>query len=136
MQLYFIIFVAMSIIRRTKSVNDITQFFEESKYAVSVVNLVERFKEKMNKTTVYRILDKLENDGVIHSFIGRDSLKWYAKCQGCQSGHHTDTHPHFQCNSCGRVECLPVKLQLPEIQNLSIEYAEVNLVGKCTECSN
>ena len=61
-------------------------------------------KGEMNKTTVYRILDRLEQDGTIHCFNGKDGLKWYAKCNGCSENHHYDLHPHFQCNNCDKVE--------------------------------
>ena len=33
----------------------------------------------MNKTTVYRILDRFEKEGILHWFIDNDGLKRYAK---------------------------------------------------------
>lgn len=62
----------MGIVRKTKGVNLVLQIFEDKKEAKSVVNLIELLKDKMNKTTVYRILDRLELDGTIHSFNGKD----------------------------------------------------------------
>ncbi|NRA93639.1 MAG: transcriptional repressor, partial [Psychroserpens sp.] len=70
----------MSIIRKTKSVKMLLEIFESTKSALSVVDLVEQLKSEMNKTTVYRILERLENEGVLHSFNGINGLKWYAKC--------------------------------------------------------
>ena len=45
----------MGIVRKTKGVNLVLQIFEETKEAKSVVNLIELLKDKMNKTTVYRV---------------------------------------------------------------------------------
>jgi Fur family ferric uptake transcriptional regulator len=68
-------FVSMGIIRKTKAVTEVLQIFEEKNEAKSVVYLIELLNDKMNKTTVYRILDRLEQDGIIHSFNGKTGLK-------------------------------------------------------------
>ena len=70
----------MSVKRRTKSANIILSIFENGREALSVVDLVEQLQHDMNKTTVYRILERLEKEGTIHSFTGTNGLKWYAKC--------------------------------------------------------
>ena len=87
----------MGVIRKTKALSTVLSIFESKNEAKSVVSLIELVKGDMNKTTVYRILDRLEQDGIIHSFNGKDGLKWYAKCEGCSAHKHSDTHPHFQC---------------------------------------
>ena len=63
------------------------QVFEQTHHAISVVGLVERLHQAMNKTTVYRILGRLEDESILHSFTGKDGLRWYAKCIGCSSSH-------------------------------------------------
>ncbi|MCT4630970.1 Fur family transcriptional regulator [Winogradskyella sp.] len=124
----------MSIVRKTKSVNIILSKFDKGHEALSVVDLVEELKEDMNKTTVYRVLDRLENDGTIHSFTGTNGLKWYAKCYQCTSHHHNDVHPHFECNACGKVECLDLNIAIPQIKNRNIETASIMLKGQCSDC--
>ena len=126
----------MSVIRRTKSVNLIMSIFEHGDEALSVVDLVERLKNDMNKTTVYRILERLEEDGAIHSFAGSSGLKWYAKCHDCSTHKHNDVHPHFECNNCGKVECLDLDISIPEINNRHIETANIMLKGQCADCTN
>ena len=70
----------MGIIRKTKSVKLLIDEFEKHSSAISVITLIERLGSQMNKTTVYRVLDKLEDDGFLHSFLGKNGNKWYAKC--------------------------------------------------------
>jgi len=125
----------MGIVRKTKGVNLVLQIFEEQKEAKSVVNLIELLKDKMNKTTVYRILDRLELDGTIHAFNGMDGLKWYAKCEGCSANHHLDKHPHFQCTECDKVECLSVEIKIPAIKNHKVDSTNILLLGQCEDCS-
>jgi len=124
----------MAILRKTKSLKKLLHKFEADVNAHSVVDLVDLLNDDMNKTTVYRILDRLENEGELHSFTGKDGLKWYAKCQNCTSDHHEDLHPHFQCKICGKSECLDTQLQLPDIKTHQIDRAELLLVGECEEC--
>ena len=71
----------MSIIRKTKSVELLLREFKENKDAISIVELTDKFNKKMNKTTVYRILDRLEKSGILHSFIDKNGLKRYARGQ-------------------------------------------------------
>jgi Fur family ferric uptake transcriptional regulator len=73
----------MGILRKTKSVKLLVDEFEKHSTAISVITLIERLHLKMNKTTIYRVLDKLEDDGFLHSFLGKNGHKWYAKCSGC-----------------------------------------------------
>lgn len=125
----------MGVVRRTKSVFTVLNFFQESEGAVSVVQLVDRLQGEMNKTTVYRILERLEDEGTLHSFTGKDGLTWYAKCNGCSSSKHIDAHPHFQCLDCGKTECLSIDIQIPAIPNHQVETAELLLQGKCADCA-
>ncbi|MEO9571912.1 MAG: transcriptional repressor [Polaribacter sp.] len=124
----------MGVLRKTKSVKLLLTEFDKKSSAISVITLVDRLKVEMNKTTVYRILDKLEDDGILHSFLGKNGLKWYAKCKGCSSKTHHDVHPHFQCVSCGKVDCLTVSITIPEIPNYKVEASHVLLQGKCKAC--
>ncbi len=126
----------MGIVRNTSSVKLLWKSFENTNDAVSVVELVKQLEHKMNKTTVYRILDRLENEGKLHSFAGSDGLKWYAKCKGCSTESHLDIHPHFQCNECGKVECLDVNIPIPNTSDHQIDSAQILLFGQCNSCVN
>ena len=124
----------MAIRRQTSTGKLLWKQFEQSNDALSVVDLVKQLNIPMNKTTVYRILDRLEQEGRLHSFTGKDGLKWYAKCHDCSSDHHFDIHPHFQCNECGKVECLEEEIKIPDIEKHKIEHAQVLILGKCGKC--
>ncbi|GAB5408223.1 MAG: Fur family transcriptional regulator [Balneolaceae bacterium] len=124
----------MGIIRKTNSTKTLLNIFEHSNSAISVVDLVRRLDKEMNKTTVYRILERLEEDGILHSLKGKDGLKWYAKCIGCSSEHHLDTHPHFQCKNCGKVECINLEVSIPSKLNHKIDSVEFLLIGECEDC--
>ncbi len=125
----------MGVIRKTKSVKTLLNVFEQNNDAISVVELVKKLHQEMNKTTVYRILERLEEDGILHSFMDKDGIKWYAQCSDCSVGHHSDSHPHFQCRECGKVECLTFDVTIPKIPNHKVDSAEFLFVGQCEKCS-
>lgn len=124
----------MTVIRKTKSLQRVLDMFEATSDALSVVELVDRLKNDMNKTTVYRVLQRLEESGTIHSFMDKDGLTWYAACHGCTTDHHTDLHPHFQCERCGKVECWSFEVSVPTLPNYTVRSSELLLVGECNSC--
>jgi Fe2+/Zn2+ uptake regulation proteins len=88
----------MSILRKTKTVKLLLDLFDKENKALPVVDLVSFFSAEMNKTTVYRILHRLEEYGILHSFIDKDGLKRYAKGDQRNSSSSNKTiHPPFLC---------------------------------------
>jgi len=124
----------MGIIRKTKSVVVLLNEFESNTGAISVIELINRLNSKMNKTTIYRVLNKLEEDGILHSFLGTDGNKWYAKCNRCSGIQHHDLHPHFQCLNCGLVDCLIMDINIPKIPNRKIISFQLLIQGICNKC--
>lgn len=126
----------MGIVRKTKSVKTLLDEFERTKTALSTLDLVVRLQYDMNKSTVYRILERLEKDDILHSFTGKDGLTWYAlnKNDGFSPTSLSKTHPHFQCRDCGKTECLPITVPIPEVEEHSIDSVSLLLVGRCSNC--
>ncbi|MFV9551878.1 Fur family transcriptional regulator [Algibacter sp. PT7-4] len=124
----------MGIVRQTASVKLLLNEFEETSNAISVIELIKRLDSKINKTTIYRVLDKLKDDGTLHSFLDKTGITWYAKCNGCSKTKHIDTHPHFQCTDCGKIECLSVELNIPKIPNREVTASQILIEGKCEAC--
>ena len=125
----------MKISRKTKTVKLLLDLFDQNYHAISVVELISIFSGKMNKTTVYRILNRLEDSGVLHSFVDKDGLKRYAKGdQRETSSELSKVHPHFLCEDCGISSCLPIKVSIPPIPNFKINSSEHLYIGQCKDC--
>ena len=125
----------MRISRNTKTVKLLLKLFDKKDHALPVIDLVSIFSKKMNKTTVYRILHRLEDSGVLHSFVGKDGLKRYAKGdQRSSSSKKPILHPHFLCEECGISSCLPIKIPKPSIPNYTINSSEQLYLGQCKDC--
>ena len=124
----------MGIIRKTKHLQKVLAEFSKSPRAISANSLVSRFESKMNKSTIYRILHKLEDDKIIHSFVGLNGLKWYAKCSHSSYKNHNDNHPHFQCEECNEVRCLSNFTNRPELIGTQFHVKNILLSGLCSQC--
>ena len=130
MQLICINKFYMSISRKTKSIELVLNSFDNTS-AVSVIELVEKFKNHMNKTTVYRILERLEKSNILHSFIDNEGLKRYAKNEIYQSFSNP---PHFLCEDCGESSCLEIEMNVPSLPRYKIKNSEQLLIGQCEKC--
>ena len=124
----------MGIIRKTQAVSLILDEFEKESNAISAIELIKRLNKKINKTTVYRLLDKLHDDGLLHYFLDFNGVKWFSKCKCCSKTKHQDVHPHFQCISCGNVDCLKISVSIPEITNRKIINSHILVLGQCDLC--
>ena len=125
----------MSISRKTKAVKLIMDTFNNESNAISVVGLVSIFKQEMNKTTVYRILNRLEKSNILHSFVDKDGLKRYAKgSQKEKTINDAQSHSHFICDDCGISSCLPVQIPAPTLDNYKINSSEHLFIGQCGNC--
>ena len=125
----------MSISRKTRAVELVLELFREKKYALPVVDIVSIFANKMNKTTVYRILQRLEDSGILHSFLDKEGLKRYAKGDQRKSNSTNQIiHPHFLCDDCGISICLPLEISTPSIPNYTINSSDHLYSGQCQDC--
>ena len=125
----------MIISRKTKTVKLVLELFREKKFAIPVVDIVSIFANKMNKTTVYRILQRLEDSGILHSFVDKQGLKRYAKGDQRKSNSTNQIiHPHFLCDDCGISICLPIEISTPSIPNYTINSSDHLYSGQCQDC--
>ena len=108
---------------------------QENNNAFSAKELIQRYESKINKTTIYRILEKLEDDEILHSFLDNNGIKCYAKCKNCCHDKNFCSHSHFQCLVCGKIDCLLIDTPLPEIKNREVIAAQTLIQGKCESCS-
>lgn len=125
----------MGVKRKTKSLKLLLEQFENEHKALSVVELIGHLDGKMSKTTVYRLLERLEDDGELYSITSDDGLKKYLKGEGKRDRSSLNmTRPYFQCYKCGKTEILPIELQLPVVSGHKIESASLIVKGSCKRC--
>ena len=92
----------------------------------------------INRVTVYRILERLVDQGV----VDRISTGGRAAYYGLAPNEHHLPHPHFYCKVCGQMDCLnpeSLNVETDAIQKTfpgRIDKVEVRVDGICKNCLN
>ena len=90
----------------------------------------------INRVTVYRILDRLVELGLVDRLSGGGRSFVY----GLAPNDNHPAHPHFFCKSCGNLECLNPSSLYVDIEPMqrtfpgSIQNIEVRIDGVCKNC--
>ncbi|MCP3952777.1 MAG: transcriptional repressor [Desulfobacterales bacterium] len=90
----------------------------------------------INRVTVYRILDRLVDQGVVERLSTGGRAAYY----GLAPNEHHQPHPHFYCKVCGQMDCLnpeSLSIETDAIQKTfpgRIDKVEVRVDGICKNC--
>lgn len=126
--------------RKTATSTQVIKELEQSKTPLSVAQILELLNKsglRPNKTTVYRILEKL----ILKKAITEVNVRQGASYYELSSVHH---HHHFICHDCETVFCLEschvdahhIDLsQLLPNKDFKIQSHDFNLYGICEPCS-
>ena len=126
--------------RKTTISSHVLTTLESSSYPLSVPQIMDQLNQKElhpNKTTIYRILEKLAKKNVVTEVTIRSGTTYYE----FSNKHH---HHHFICNECETVFCLDTCHVEAQQMNLSsllpskqfkIQSHDFNLYGTCEPCS-
>ena len=124
-------------LRNTKQLSFILDILKARRRPVSVPDLVKSAKKKfpsLNKTTVYRTIDRLIKEKAIEPVMLREGVVHY-ELKTEDKGHH---HHHFVCSGCERIFCLEgcvknIASLLP--RGFTMDGHEIILRGACKDCS-
>lgn len=122
--------------RKTAAKTEIYNLIKKSDLALSHAEIQTSLKGLCDRVTIYRVLDRLTDEGLIHKVVNIDGAARYASCDTCPSkGDHSHHHIHFSCEKCKSVECID---QVEPNFKLPVEYVvhEVNFTvsGICPKC--
>lgn len=92
----------------------------------------------VGKSTVYRYLDKLVNDGIVRKYNiadGKSACYQYCENTDCHN------HYHFKCNECGNlfhIECSHIDNMTQHIyksHRFNVDLCKTVIYGICESCS-
>ncbi len=120
--------------RTTSSKKAVQRILETANSAMSQPMIQDQLDIPINRVTIYRILESFEEDGLVHMTMGSDGVKYYALCHSCTEHHHVHDHFHFQCTSCGQIECLDDKVEVKLPEGYQLDSVNAVLTGVCGKC--
>ncbi len=114
-----------------------------SEDAFTIEELCERLKEEKTflqtpgKSTIYRLMPKLVEEGLVKRFVKGNSRKFLYQMV---CGEHCDRHLHMKCSVCGRLyhmedtESEALFLQVHKKHHFQLDEGKTVLFGQCEGC--
>lgn len=122
-------------LRSTPGRKKIINILLTSQTALSEVDLEKQLASLCDRTTIYRTLNTLLENGIVHKLVDTDGSNKYVLNKS--TGSSNTDHIHFKCQECGTVECLEnfpeQHLHLPE--GYKKLYTNFVVVGVCYHCN-
>ncbi len=88
--------------------------------------------QTFDKVTLYRVLDWLVAQELVHSITGQDRVRRFSLVRA----HHG--HAHFECSDCGRLFCLhsAMATAIPDVPSGFIPVMlDITVRGHCADCA-
>jgi Fur family ferric uptake transcriptional regulator len=120
--------------RNTKAKAEIQELIVRSDVALSHAEIQKLLNGLCDRVTIYRVLERLLKEGVIHKIVNVNGVVKYAGCHSC-SAKHSHNHIHFSCQKCKSVTCLEgvePSYKLPK--NYKVSEMNFTLSGLCPQC--
>ena len=125
--------------RQTPLLKSVLSILAESHQPISVPSLQQKLaaqKITPNKTTLYRMLEKLTEEGVVERLLLDPKVAYYEL-----KTHH---HHHFRCDNCDEIRCLSdpeLETQIHALEDklkssgLKIKDHHFSFSGSCDDCT-
>tara|TARA_A100001011_G_C13696458_1_gene589753 strand:+ start:84 stop:554 length:471 start_codon:yes stop_codon:yes gene_type:complete len=146
----------MSLKRKTKLSECVLRILEVNRQPLSIQQILEILKSESlspNKTTLYRMMDKLIESKVVTQISRSNGISYYELIklksknskQNHSHHHHHHHHHHFFCNNCDLVVCLDGcvvemnKIDLSSFlpnKSFEVHSHDFNIYGICGNCKN
>jgi Fur family ferric uptake transcriptional regulator len=121
--------------RNTKAKTKIKELIISSYTALSQSEIQNSLQGLCDRVTIYRVLERLLDEDIIHKIVNTDGVIKFASCKSCTS-EHNHNHIHFSCQKCKSVTCLEdvePTYNLPK--NYKVSEMNFTLSGLCPQCS-
>ncbi len=123
--------------RNTRTKQLVIDVLNNAGSALSQEEIEKNLSEKIDRVTIYRILQSFCEDGKVHKIIDKNGKTCYAPCHNCSAENHHDNHPHFHCISCNTITCIEKPVAQQELPS---GYKAVSIAsyitGYCQKCSS
>lgn len=121
--------------RNTPSKEAVLDLLMRSGKAMSRDAIEQKIDVEIDRATIYRVLNRFCEDGVVHKIVAEDGKQYFALCMKCDEKKIADNHFHFRCTSCQTIECLPEAVHFSVPNGYIVEGVNCVLTGICPQCS-
>ena len=97
---------------------------------------IQKAMHPIDRVTLYRTLETLKTEGIIHKAFQENNETYYAICGStCKKDNHHHEHIHFKCLECDTVSCeKPLNNLGITMPNYEIHTVSIHVKGICKNC--
>jgi Fur family ferric uptake transcriptional regulator len=121
--------------RKTQSTIEILSALKSAESAMSHQMIEDSLDIEVDRATIYRVLNRFYEDGMVHRVIGENGKQYFALCENCDKSDHNHDHFHFRCKKCGKVECLSKEIEIKLPMGYISENFNGMIAGTCASCT-
>lgn len=121
--------------RNTQSKEAVLDLLIKAGKAMSRDAIEQKIDIEIDRATIYRVLNRFCEDGLLHKIVAEDGKQYFAVCMKCEENSFTDNHFHFRCSNCQTIECLPEAVHFSVPKGYNVESVNCILTGICKECA-
>ncbi|KQC31422.1 Fur family transcriptional regulator [Flagellimonas eckloniae] len=122
--------------RNTPTKEAVLEVLTKAKRAMSRDAIEQKITTDINRATIYRVLNRFCEDGILHRIVAEDGKQYFAVCMDCEDKALAGHHFHFKCTQCDTIECLPVVVNFNAPNGYEVKGVNCVISGICKECSN
>jgi len=83
----------------TKQKDIILQIIKKEETEFTVKDIYSKLNNQVGLTTIYRLVDKLVEEGILNKSISKDNITYYQYLETCNE----DNHFYLKCGNCGKI---------------------------------
>lgn len=121
--------------RNTPSKEAVLDLLVSAKKAMSHDAIEQKINIEIDRATIYRVLNRFCEDGLVHRIVAEDGKQYFAICMKCDESKIDDNHFHFRCTNCQTIECLPTPVHFSVPNGYHVKSINCVLAGTCNDCS-
>ncbi|MBP1838859.1 Fur family transcriptional regulator [Formosa algae] len=121
--------------RNTPSKEAVLDLLAHTGKAMSRDAIEKQLEVDIDRATIYRVLNRFCEDGIVHKIVAEDGKQYFAVCITSDEKKIPDNHFHFRCTSCETIECLPEPVHFAVPVGYTVERINCVLSGICKDCS-
>jgi Fur family transcriptional regulator, ferric uptake regulator len=121
--------------RNTATQEAVLSLLTSQRRAMSQDAIVKQLDIEADRATIYRILNRFCEDGIVHKIVADDGKQYFAVCVKCDDMPVSGNHFHFRCTKCETIECLPTQVAFSIPEKYVVQQMNCVLIGVCKDCS-
>lgn len=122
--------------RNTVARSAILALIQSSEVALSQLAIQQTLNGLCDRVTIYRVLERLVEEGMIHKIVNVNGVVNFAACATCSHEKtHQHQHIHFSCRVCSELTCLNQVVPSFDLPSgFSKEETFFTVSGICNNC--